>query len=253
MNYKVIATSWNEGREHRVPPAVFPYPDHYQNVDGHDDSLRRLKDIIKFENEQIPGAPYNLVIVRSGDDWKDGDDFLDKLNDTKFEWGTIYTIRRSNIGWSFGGYNAAYQKFKKDFGYWIFTEDDILVGGRNYFAKLIEKYNSKEGIGFVSLIKICRHSYGVHAGGGVGLTHSKILSQVDVWHKGLPHHLEPDDPTLDPRYQKDKIIQGGEVPFTHEILNLGFDLVSYGNEKEWNLESNLCLPYFNYQNALPKS
>lgn len=253
MNYKVIATSWNAGREHRMPPMVLPYPDHYQNVDGHGDSLRRLKDIVKFENDQTPGAPYNLVIVRSGDDWKEGDEYLAALDGSDFAWGKIYTIVRPNTGWSFGGYNAAYQRFKDDFGYWIFTEDDILVGGKNYFSKLIEKFNSTEGIGFVSLIKICRNSYGVHAGGGVGLTHSKVLKQVDEWNKGLPHHREPDNPDLDHRYQKHDVIRNGEVPFTNEILKMGLDLVSYGDEKRWNLESNLCIPYFNYQNDIPKS
>jgi hypothetical protein len=253
MNFKVIATTWNEGRDIRVPPHELKFPDHYQNVSGFGDSLRRMKDIIAFEMDQDPGAPYDLVIVRSGATYKEGDDYLLSLDGTKTPWGTIHVILRENTGWSFGAFNAAYQKFKDNYGYWLFTEEDIMVGGKHYYDKLIEKFNSKEGIGYVALTKICNHTYGVHAGGGIGLTHSKVLAELDRWLGMLPHHSLPDDPKLDFMHVRHNIIINGEVPFTNKILKLGYDLVAYGDEKEWNLEKNLCLPYFNYQNALPKS
>lgn len=239
MNVKVIATTFND-RTCRLPArGELAYPNHYQDVDGAEDNLRRLKDIVAFEQEQTPGTFLDVVIVTSGKPFKEGDEYLKSIDGMELPYGKLRTLKRdTNIGWSFGAYDAAYKAFKDEYRYWIFTEDDILVGGENYYKNLIEKYNEKEGTGFVALINVVNHTYGIHASGGVGITHTRILSELEKLCKGIPHAKTD---------VRQDVIMEGEVAFTNNILALGYDLVTYGNGNEWNYKKNLCVPYFNYK------
>lgn len=250
MNTKVIAFNFGE-RGIRTPDrGVLQYPDHYQNISGPEDAMRELSKIIAFERENDPGVPMDLIIVNNDVGYTAGNEYIDSLNDSKTPWGIIRTFTRPNIGWSFGAFNHAYKKFRNDYQYWLFTEDDILVGSDKYYAKLIDKFNQKEDTGFVSLVGVMKHSYGIHAGGGVGLSHKKILDKVIDWKGQLAHHSAPDDKNDDLLHRREKIIRNGEVDMTNEILLLGYDLVNYSEQKEWDLNKNLCIPFFNYENNI---
>ncbi len=240
MNVKVISTSC---AERQIRGSVF-FPDHNQSVSGPEDTKRMLRDILDFEAQHDPGTNMDIVIVNNSIEDENFDTFVDSL-EGETKWGKIRTIQRGPEGWSFGAFNEAYQTFKDEYNYWLFTEDDILVGGDKYYSKLIEKFNQDKWTGYIGLVKVVQHSYGQHCGGGVGFTSSKVLEKLDKRCGGLPHYTKKDDTKDNAVDRKHQIIVNGEVPFTNEILKMGYDLVSFGNGVEWNLESNLCVPYFN--------
>lgn len=231
MNCKVIATCFNTGREYRGG-AVYPY--HNQVVDTREGVLKMLADTILYEFNNDPGIGMDLVIVNNYLPFEEGEKYLASINGLKLLRGRIRVITRINEGGSFGAYNAAFQLFKDEYDHFLFTEDDIMVGGENYYKKIVDKF--REGHGFVSLVGTCMTVGKEHAHGGVGLSSSHVLNTVHG--PRLPYYGEG--------WDKEKVIDQGEIPFTRKILSSGYSLVEYGDGKTWNLETNLCIPYYNY-------
>jgi hypothetical protein len=250
MNCRVIATSFSEQRHVRNhKQTTLKYPDHYQDITSSEQALQQIRDVVELAIHNDPGVPVDLIIVNNDVGYEPGNTFIRGLNDQQTRWGRIRTLSRSNAGWSFGAFAEAYATFP-EYDYWLFTEDDILVGGDDYYKKLIERFEEDPATGFLALVQTVRHTYGIHAGGGVGLTHKRILDQVVKLHGSLPHETEAPgahDHTLQYRH---KVIINGEVPFTGLIHSLGYDVIEYGNGKEWNYRDNLCMPYYNWKHEI---
>jgi hypothetical protein len=153
-------------------------------------------------------------------------------------YGTIYVLNKANVGWSYGGYSFAFDKF--DYDWWLFTEEDVFIGGEDYYKKIIEKFNSVENCGFVGVVGCHEGDYPAHCDGGMGLTSKKVLTKVKKKIGYLPHLTHTGFTPKDIRYE---VIRYGEIPFTNEIHKLGFKLVPYTKEGRWGFEHNFCNPY----------
>jgi hypothetical protein len=153
-------------------------------------------------------------------------------------------------GWSFGAYHVALEKFPQ-YKYYLFTEDDIYIGGELYYLKLKQRWESLENAearpGFLSLVRVMHHHYGLHAAGGIGFTSRSILEKVVQKHGKLPHHDKPDDCKITWHQNKQNHILHGEVAFTNVIFEMGYHLFDYGENNSWNLERNLSIPMYNYK------
>lgn len=244
MTCKVIATSFNE----RQLRTEIVYPEHPQEIKSKADALEMLKTIVEFEKTNDAGVPLDLIIINSDTNFKEGNVYIESLNGMKTKNGKIIAHTRPNIGWSFGSYNYAFKTFQNDYKYWIFTEDDILVGGKNYAKKLIKKWEriakATVPIGFLALIGVIRHPYGIHCGGGIGMTTIEILREVEKKFGELPHHTKPRNEDLSNIQNRQSVIINGEVAFTNKIDELGFYLFNYGENKSWDMKKNLCMPYY---------
>ena len=251
MNCKVIATSFSPERIIRRPnDAVLRFPDHYQDIKTSYDALNQIQGIIAFELAQKPGVPLDIIIVNSDCSFREGNEYLDAINGTKTNYGTIRVLHKpNNNGWSFGAFNYAYEKFKNNYEYWMFTEDDILIGGDKYYFEAMEKLDIDKDNAFVAMVKVCNHSGGQHAGGGIGLTKTKFLDMVIDKYGCLPHFFGKDDTFLDVQRRRAEVIQHGEIPFTNVYVQLGYKIVPFGNQEEWNLLKNRILPYYDYKNG----
>lgn len=251
MNCKVIATSFSVGRIIRRPNgAVLRFPDHYQDISTQHDALNQIQGVIAFELGQKPGEKVDIIIVNSDCGFREGNEYLDNVDGTTTKYGTIRVIHKpNNNGWSFGAFNYAYEKFKNEYEYWMFTEDDILIGGDKYYFEAMEKLNMKEENAFVAMVKVCEHSGGQHAGGGIGLTKRKYLDMVIEKHKCLPHFRGADDKTLNVQQRRAEVIQHGEIPFTNVFTQIGYKIIPFGNQTEWSLSKNRILPYYDYKNG----
>lgn len=253
MNCKIIATSFSEKRTERSAsidkdgrPSV-PYPDHYQENGTAHDFLQRIKLIINLEMNHKDDTLFDVIIANSDTGFISGNRYLESIDGTKTKNGTIHTFSRPNVGWSFGAYSDAFRRFPK-YEHYLFTEDDIVFDAQNYYTKLLDKFYEEPNTGFVTPIGIGDNwARPHHAHGGVGLTTRAILNEVYEKFGKLPHHQLPFEG--DARKYKSAVCTDGEVPFTNEIYNLGHKLIVYGNGKEWNMEENLCLPYYNYINS----
>ena len=70
----------------------------------------------------------------------------------KINGGKIISYTRDNYGLSYGSYNDAFLKFKNDYEYFLFTEDDWLIINDNYLKVGIDILNSDKKYGMISYV-----------------------------------------------------------------------------------------------------
>lgn len=246
MNCKVIATSFSPVRNVRTPvERTLTFPDHYQEITTSYEALDQIKGVIAFELAQNPGVPCDVVIVNSDVGFAPGNEYLENIKGTKTNYGTIRVLQRpNNQGWSFGAFNYAYQQLKNEYQYFMFTEDDIMIGGNRYYFEHLEILQMERDAGFLALVKLCPHSRGTHAGGGVGLVSTKILNEVNEKYGSLPHYMEDDLQEQSALERRANIISGGEIPFTNAICQLGYKII--GNRTRWG---DGVQPYYDYKHG----
>jgi hypothetical protein len=225
-NCKVIATCF-VGKSVRETTSITGYPplviDHAQNFPTAESILDLIKLNVEQEKTVDPGVPCDTIIVNNDVGWSQGNEFLDSINNLPTYSGFFKILHNKNLGRSFGAYDGAYQKFKDEYDYWIFTEDDILINGKNYFKIALDNFNCEENTGFVALQGMSidgldweSGEHLRHAHSGTIITHIRILNELNNKLGKLPHCgiNDPQD------YQA--CINKGEIPFTNEILRLGY-------------------------------
>ena len=213
------------------------FPAHNQDAPTSEKMLEMVKDLYELEINQDAGCDVDVYFVNNNIGFKEGNEWLDSIHGTKTKNGYLYVIHRANIGGSFGAYNHAYQELKNKYEYFLFTEEDLFVFGKEYYTKALDRYRELD-IGFLSFIDVERRRNPVHCHGGVGLTSKRILEKVEEIHGCLPHSGE--------EFNKIKTIREGEIPFTNTIHKLGYEMARMGEVEDWNEKNNL-LPYFNYK------
>jgi len=196
------------------PPGPF---NHAQNFPTPEAVLELVALIYDLECKVDPGVESDTIIVNNDVGWEKGNRFLESLHNSKTYSGQLKVVNRENFGRSFGGYNSAYEIFKSQYEYWTFTEDDILVIGDGYFRTCIELFESEAKIGFVAIQGISKE-FKLHAHGGVGMTHIRVLDAVYKTLGKLPHRERHQSQAYD------DIIVDGEIAFTNSISKLGLDL-----------------------------
>ena len=122
-------------------------------------------------NKGYPTDTY-FVVNKSGDSL---DNYLDKYDNMETCDGVIKVMKRPNLGLSFAAYLETYYKFKNEYDYWFFCEDDVIIYKENYVKMFIE--NLKDDISFVALSPISNHIR-KHCGGGCGLTSSHFMNDA---------------------------------------------------------------------------
>lgn len=149
--------------------------------------------------------------------------------------GVLSVWSRPNSGGSFGGYNWAFRN--TDYDGFLFTEDDIIVCGDNYYKRLVDAIHSEPRVGFVCLIGESRKEETRHCHGGVGFTTRKRL-KLNVDKNGdLPHPHALG-------WNQREAIRKGEIPFTSGIRERGYSLIGIPErERAWTF-TNLCKPYW---------
>ena len=230
---KIVTTTYapRSYRKHtRITPSRIPgnksgYFDHSQNYK----SVEEINNLINYHVEE-PSAcytktPMDLIIINNDIGNSQGNDYLNALDKKQLQNGFVYVHHRENIGRSFGGYNYAVKRYGDKYSHYIFTEDDILVYGKNYIEETIDLFDKDKKIGFVAFqgINTCRkmnYDESIHAHGGVGMATYKVLSEVIKLYNDLPYSLNPKEQKIQ------DIIKHGEVKFTNCIHNLGYKLIA---------------------------
>ena len=198
------------------PPGPFM---HAQNFPDPESVMELVSLIHEFERKVDPGIECDTIIVNNDTGWEKGNRYLASLNGTRTFAGVLTVITRENYGVSLGGYNHAYERFKHQYDYWTFTEDDILISGDQWLVRCIETFEQHEDIGFVAILGLSKE-FALHAHGGVGTTHVSVLNDVrKVW-GSLPHRQQHETQT-----DLDHIVFG-EVLFTNLISRMGRRLVT---------------------------
>jgi RimJ/RimL family protein N-acetyltransferase len=199
---------------------------------------REVQQLLRFSVEKErtvdPGAPLDTLLVynKFPDDERVSDpeavrlaeEYLLGLDGLATNRGVLRVLVRDNVGLSFGGYSDAFERFERDYDYWLFTEDDQVMARDGYLATAIEQLQMDRTIGFVALVGVSREPwYPTHCHGGVGCTQRRILRRV------CEANCRPDQARgvlpffVGKGYDQQE--HRGEIPFTNMIANLGYQLV----------------------------
>ena len=141
---KIIATCFKPKElieKTRLAGNPLGYYYHSQNFTSAADIIKLLELNIFTEKNCNPGFNRDLIIVNADVNCVEGNKYIKNISGTKINGGKIITFTRRNIGLSFGSYNDAFMKFNKNYDYFLFTEDDWLIFGDNYFKIGIDILN----------------------------------------------------------------------------------------------------------------
>src|SRR5210317_726357 len=147
--------------------------------------LDLMKQIISAECTLSSDVPYDIIIINHDTGYVEGNNYLSSINNLSTKNGVIKVVTTENKGLSFDGYNTAFEMFREDYEYWIFSEDDHVLFHHNYFHKLILEFNSLEQTGFLALAPKSNSAL-EHSGGGFGLTTRENLQKIYDKEGSLP-------------------------------------------------------------------
>lgn len=210
---------------------IYPHHSQYHNVSS---ILEMLKITLELDKTYTPGVNMDTIIVNND---VGNNTANDELAELVKKYKGVRLINRPNNGGSFGAYLEIFHQTKNEYDYYIFTEDDILIGGKDNYAlflitSLIENHQSC----FLGLVGIEKGNYPEHAHGGVGLVSTKILEETYI-----------DNPFLYDGFDRRRSIEH-EIQFTNNIKNkTGKELLYLGNNK-WDFQNNFCINYAQYMN-----
>jgi hypothetical protein len=228
------------------PPGYFS---HSQNFVTCESVIDLIKMNVNMEEMCDPGEDVDLIIINNDSGFELGRQYLDSLDGKLLKRGKIRIFHRENYGRSFGGYSYAFMKLRKEYDYFIFTEDDIIVWRDGYASKGLEIMNNHAQCGFVAYQGISRKykknnlNDSIHAHGGVGLSSTIVLNKVVDWYGFLPHA------TSNSSQRYEEIIEKGEVAFTNVISKLGFEVLEISQKTKfydfaYDLMRNISKPRY---------
>ena len=204
------------------------YFGHSQKSDTPQEVVDLIKFNIKEEKISEPGISRDLIIVNNNVNFENGNKFLEDISGSIIPGGKIICITRENIGRSFGAYNEAFMKFRYDYDFFLFTEDDIVINQKNYLKIGLDLWKNTPKAGFVAYIGTTKigkwrwkplgldknTAYSCH--GATGLSSTEILNKVVEKYGSLPYYKGA---------ERDKDITYGEVAFPNSIFQLGYKLL----------------------------
>ena len=143
----------------------------------------------------------------------------------KIQNADVEIIVRENYGMSYAAFNEVYEKYRQDFDYYIFNEDDYYFNIQNFDEYLVTKFNSYNNIGYLAALAVnpawdFQHTL-THAGNSVGITSSKVLEELYKKFGCLPHskHRKGHEASF---YSLNEL--EGQVAQTHEIFKMGYNI-----------------------------
>ena len=127
---------------------------------------------INIENEiNIDnGINTDVILVNNNIGNIEANEFLNSYDGVKTKNGKLIVETRENFGGSFGAYYYSFLKYKDEYDYWFFCEDDVLIYEDGYMKEFVNHLNTSLELGFVSLAPISSNPHPTHSGGGCGLT-----------------------------------------------------------------------------------
>jgi hypothetical protein len=256
-NCKVIATYFGPRRN---------------KPNGIKDTIRFWEnEILKYEMDVDPGVEMDTIIVNHDFGNKEVKNFLENIDGTKTTRGVIRVYHRewdNGIGGSFRSFGEAFKKYKNEYDYWFFTEDNVIILAENYFKLALDQFKKTKNCGYIC----CLRSGGLtrykdkHCDGACGLTSSIILNKIHDKLGFLPYSKRAMDKRVQEGIKKNNLnifknqkemssqknswyldfCYNGEIKFTNEIFKLGFKLeevVYNGDFIKWNDKIESQLPW----------
>ena len=202
---------------------------HSQNFVSEKEIIDLINFNIRYENNYSTKHEVDFLIVSSNEPSNNfdlGNQYLETIHNQKLTNVKVMTLSRNNFGRQFGGFSDAFKKFRNQYDYYIFQEDDMVCHIPRYFETALDIWNKTENCGFVPFIgstkvrKSHRRALGIKKNktvschGAHGMTSNKVLNSVFDKYGSLPFN------------RKNNIfvdhLRHGEIMFTYSILKLGY-------------------------------
>tara|TARA_Y100000310_G_C20483542_1_gene715825 strand:- start:56 stop:850 length:795 start_codon:yes stop_codon:yes gene_type:complete len=248
---RVIATYFGPRRNHN---------NENTSVLTFNDTIELLQDIVELENHISSGVKKDTIIVNHDFGNIEGKAYLDSINGESTLDGKIKILHRpfnNGIGGSFCSFNYAFEKYKNDYEYWHFNEDDYYLVMDGYLKQVITQLENDPKVAYVCTWRdeqtinnnyITRTGgYKPHAHGGCGGTHIKFLNEAYNKFGSLRYSTKPMNKEMIESIKNGNLdafnsgyAQGwyrafeldGEVEFTNVYKELGYELQNIESEKE---------------------
>jgi hypothetical protein len=218
---KIICTYFGDRRSvHNTP----------QNV------IEFLKLMIENEINIENGVLTDVIIINNNCNKIESNNILNSYHNFETKNGKIIVENRDNKGGSFGGYYDMFLKYKDDYDYWFFCEDDVLIYKNGYIKDFIEFLNSDDNLGFISLAPISISYHPKHSGGGCGLTSTnKFLRSRSI--DEIEHFLKITS-SLNEGYET---LEKYEIMFTNKFITSEMDIRNHPQYSPYclNFESHI--------------
>lgn len=125
---------------------------------------------------------------------------------------------RRNYGMSYGAWSDSFVKYKKEFDYYIFNEDDYFFVQDNWDEYLVNKFKTLKNCGYLCMVaregnEWC--DYKRHALHATGISSSDVLYQIYEKYGELPHAKGLE-------YEENE--KQGQVQQSHSVIGLGYKL-----------------------------
>ena len=234
---KVISTCFKRGRIRENtnlvgdPPGYFA---HSQNFTTKKDTIDLINFQIDMEEIYPPGLDRDLIVVNNDVGSEDGNKFIHKLKERKIKDGKLLSFTRKNVGLSYGAYSDAFLKFRDEYDFFLFIEDDLVTAKKGYLKIGMEKWQQTKNCGFVAFFGLSRVNKGwwqkanlneansLSAYSGCGLSSTSVLNKIVDKIGYLPHN------TKDINHEDS--IALGELGLSKSIINLGYTLTEIKKE-----------------------
>jgi hypothetical protein len=223
-------------------------------------SFNFLKRNIENDKSLNFGVETDVIIINQDTNYEIGNHYLQQTNlNTKN--GKLFAETIENTFSPFDAYNYAFQKYKDQYDFWIFSEDDHIIYKENYIADALQEFKDDSQIGFLAFAPIspCPEMFcgicnanAAHSGGGFGLTNTENLLEIS-------EHVRSTTGVYSlPTIRLYNSIRTSEILFTHSFYHIGkqiklFSKYScYAVNKEMvadhmvNFRRKICLDNENY-------
>lgn len=234
---KVLSTCFKRGRVREKtellgdPPGYFS---HSQNFTTVKETIELLNYQLEMEKKFPPGIERDIIIVNSDVGSLEGNSYISKLNGKKIIDGKIVTFSRNNIGLSYGAYSDAFLKFRKNYDFFLFIEDDLVTAKKDYLKIGINKWQQTDKCGFIAYYGLSKVHPGwwekaelnktnaISAYSGCGLSSANVLNEIVDKFGFLPHNTKGTE-------HEDSIAYG-EIGISKCIIDLGYKLTELRDE-----------------------
>lgn len=135
----------------------------------------------------------------------------------------VEIIIRENVGISYGAWSDAFSKYKSEYDYYVFNEDDYFFVQHNWDEYLVNKHNSYDDCGYLCMFVREPHiwnSFRKIAGSSVGIATSENLMKIYSKYGKLPSLGTRVNNSID-EYKKGHNIQN---QFGFAFMELGLNL-----------------------------
>jgi hypothetical protein len=128
---------------------------------------------------------------------------------------TIEILERPNVGLSYGSFSDAYARYRQQFDYYIFMEDDYKFCQPHF--DIIMKELMAPTCGF-----ICGYMHYAHAGVYLGMVRSSACEKIYERHGRLPYCDDTEILPPDLRYRANE--QQGQIAQSRAFMEAGYEL-----------------------------